>query len=141
VVKFDYGTQINLLERLGLRSADAQALGWAFVAALLGWLALIAWQMQGGAGRAAPPDPVARAYARLCRKLARAGTARAPHQGPLDYGAALAAAQPALAGEAQPLLALYARLRYGAGDPATRAREVEAFARAVRRLRIARTPG
>ena len=141
VVKFDYSTQLNLLERLGLRSADAQALGWAFVAALLGWLALIAWQMRGGAGRAAPPDPVARAYARLCRKLARAGTARAPHQGPLDYGAALAAAQPALAGEAQPLLALYARLRYGAGDPATRAREVEAFARAVRRLRIARTPG
>ena len=140
VVKFDYGTQINLLERLGVRSADAWALGWAFVAALLGWLALIAWQMQRAAGRERP-DPVARAYATLCRKLARSGLARAPHQGPLDYGAALAAARPALPGEAHALLAHYAQLRYGVENPATRAREVEAFARAVRRLRIAPAGG
>jgi transglutaminase-like putative cysteine protease len=137
VVKFDYSMQIDLLERLGVRSADAWALGWAFVAALLGWLALIAWQLKGAAGRGPRPDPVARAYATLCRKLARSALARAPHQGPLDYGAALAAAHPALPGEVHALLAHYAQLRYGVHNPATRQREVEAFARAVRRLRIA----
>jgi transglutaminase-like putative cysteine protease len=137
VVKFDYGTQLNLLERLGFRSADAWVLGWAFVAALLGWLALIAWQMRGAPGRGQRPDPLARAYATLCRKLGRSGLARAPHQGPVDYGAALAAAHPALAGEARTLLAHYTQLRYGVENPATHAREVEAFARAVRRLRLA----
>jgi transglutaminase-like putative cysteine protease len=137
VVKFDYGMQLNLLERLGFRSADAWVLGWAFVAALLGWLALIAWQMRGGTGRDQRPDPLARAYATLCRKLGRSGLARAPHQGPVDYGAALAAAHPALAGEARTLLAHYTQLRYGVENPATHAREVEAFARAVRRLRLA----
>jgi transglutaminase-like putative cysteine protease len=134
VVRFDLGTQINLLERLGLHAADAWALGWAFVAALLGWLAVIAWQMRGAVGRGPRPDAVARAYAQLCRKLARAATARAPHQGPLAYGAALAAAHPAIAQEAQPLLARYAELRYGVEVPATRARDIEAFTRAVRQL-------
>ena len=136
VVKFGYATQLDLLERLGFHAADALALGWAFVAALLGWLALIAWHL-GRSLRPRRPDAIARAYALLCRKLAHAGLARAPHQGPLAYAEALHAAHPGVAASAHGLLEQYARLRYGAPDPGTRAREVEQFARAVRRLRPA----
>jgi transglutaminase-like putative cysteine protease len=136
VVKFDFATQIDVLERLGVRSADAWALGWAFVGALLTWLAIVAWHMRG-AVRSARPEALARAYAALCRKLARTGLERAPHQGPLAYGETLRSGAPALAEGAHTLLAAYAQLRYGAPEPATRARDIEEFARAVRRLRIA----
>jgi len=133
VVKFDAVSQIDLLERLGVRSPDAWALGWAFVLALLGWLALIAWHMSAAA-RPPRPDPLARAYARLCRKLARTGLVRAPYQGPLAYAEALRAGYPALAAGAYSLLERYAHLRYGPPEPATRARDIEAFRRAVARL-------
>jgi hypothetical protein len=135
VVKFDYATQLDVLERLGIHSADGRALGWAFVSALLGWLALIAWHL-GRSLRPSRPDAIARAYALLCRKLARTGLIRAPHQGPLDYAQALRAGHPAAAESAQALLVQYARLRYGAPEPATRARDIEEFRRAVRRLRL-----
>ncbi len=137
VVKFNYATQIDVLERLGVRSPDALTLGWAFALALLGWLALIAWHMRGAA-RATRPDALAQAYARLCRKLARTGLVRAAHQGPLAYGEALRAGHPALAPGAYGLLERYAQLRYGAPDPASRARDIEAFRRAVARLSLRR---
>jgi transglutaminase-like putative cysteine protease len=137
VVKFGYSTQLDVLERLGFHGADALVLGWAFVAALLGWLALIAWHL-GRSLRPRRPDAIARAYALLCGKLARAGVTRAPHQGPLAYAAELGTARPAVAASARDLLEEYARLRYGAPDPATLARDVERFMFSVRRLRIAR---
>ena len=136
VVKFNYATQIDLLERLGIRSPDALTLGWAFALVLLGWLALIAWQL-GRSLRPRRPDAIARAYALLCAKLARTGLVRAPHQGPLAYAEALRAGHPAVAEGAHTLLTQYARLRYGVPQPVTRARDIEAFARAVRRLRVA----
>ena len=135
VVKFDYAAQIDVLERLGFRSPDALTLGWAFMLVLLGWLAVIAWHL-GRSLRPRRPDAVARAYALLCRKLARTGLVREPYQGPLAYAEALRAGYPALAEGAHTLLAQYARLRYGAAEPATRTRDIEAFARAVRRLRV-----
>jgi protein-glutamine gamma-glutamyltransferase len=135
VVKFDYATQIDVLERLGIRSADVWALGGAFMIALLTWLAVLAWHMRGAA-RSARPEALARAYAMLCRKLARTGRARAPHQGPLAYAEALRGGSPALTESAYTLLAVYAQLRYGAPESATRAHDIEAFARAVRRLRL-----
>ena len=134
VVKFGYPTQLDLLARLGFPAADTVALGWAFVGALLGWLALIAWHL-GRSVRARRPDAIARSYALLCRKLARTGVARAAHQGPLSYAEALSAAGPGIGTSARALLEQYARLRYGAPGPDTRMGDVEQFARAVRRLR------
>jgi hypothetical protein len=137
VVRFDFATQLDVLERLGIRSPDARTLGWAFVFALLAWLGLIAWHL-GRSMRPRRADGVARAYALLCRKLARTGLVRAPHQGPLAYAEALRAGHPSLDEGAHALLAQYMRLRYGAPDPAARARDVEEFAGAVRRLRVVR---
>lgn len=137
VVKFDYETQLDLLERLGIHAPDARYLGWAFMVALCGWLAIIAWHVGRGV-RLARPDALARAYARLCRKLA-AIAPRAPHQGPLDFAAALVERRPEVRGAVLPLLTRYAELRYGPPAPATRAEDIRAFGRAVAQLSLPRT--
>ncbi|HEY2807597.1 MAG TPA: DUF3488 and DUF4129 domain-containing transglutaminase family protein [Steroidobacteraceae bacterium] len=136
VVKFEYSSQLDLLARLGIKTPDARYLGWAFMAALLGWLAILGWHMSRTA-RAPAGDALARAYLRLCRKLARAGAARLPHQGPLDFARSLAGAHPGLARQVEELLAHYACLRYGV-PAATQNREVAEFSRAVGRLSLRR---
>lgn len=136
VVNFNYESQLDLLERLGIRGADTRYLAWGFTAGLLGWLLIISWYLGRGARRPAP-DPLGRAYLRLCRKLARITTARAPHQGPIEYAQTIAAQRPDLAAVVTPLCATYARLRYGPASP-TSAAQVAAFARAVARLRLPR---
>jgi transglutaminase-like putative cysteine protease len=137
VVRFDYETQLNVLARLGIRSPDARYLGWSFMLALCGWLALTAWHV-GRSRRPRRPDPLARAYARLCRKLARI-VPRAPHQGPLDFAAALSARRPEVQASVQPLLTRYAELRYGPPAPQTRAQDIRAFRQAVQRLALSRS--
>ncbi len=141
VVKFDYSAQLDLLGRLGIRSPDVRYLGWAFVLALFGWLAIIAWHI-GRSARPASPDALAHAYARLCHKLERIGPPRAPHQGPLSFAETVTAQRPELRGSVHALLARYAQLRYGPAAPAaTRTRDVEAFRRAVARLSLSRAAG
>jgi protein-glutamine gamma-glutamyltransferase len=135
VVKFNYDTQLDLLARFGVRSPDAYTLGWAFGAALLGWLALSAWRV-GQQLRAPRRDPLAAAYLRLCRKLARVVPVREPHQGPLSFADTVAEHRPDLAAAVRALLERYAQLRYGAPQPATRARDVQEFSRAVARLSL-----
>jgi protein-glutamine gamma-glutamyltransferase len=137
VVKFDYGSQLNLLARLGIHTPSARLLGWAFMAALCVWLVAVGWYFSRGA-RPARADALARAYARLCRKLAHAALPRAAHQGPCSYAAELSAGHPQLAARVQPLLELYAQLRYGPPTPATQARDIADFARRVARLRLPR---
>jgi len=140
VVKFDYSAQLDLLGRFGIRSPDVRYLGWAFMLALLGWLTIIAWHI-GRSARPAAPDALARAYARLCRKLARIGEPRAPYQGPLSLAETLRARRPDLSDRVQPLLRRYTQLRYGPAAPATRAQDIEEFRRAVARLSLSRAVG
>jgi transglutaminase-like putative cysteine protease len=137
VVKFDYASQLDLLGRLGIRSPDARDLGWGFTAALLLWLTLIAWYV-GRAERRPAADALARAYLRLCRKLARVAEPRAPHQGPLAYLAVIAVHRPDLGARVRGLIERYARLRYGPATAADDAAEIAAFARAVARLKLPR---
>src|ERR1700733_5571549 len=137
IVKFDVNMQLGILERLGVRSADWTALVAALGSGLVIWLAWIAWHIGRSVGER-PPDRLARAYARLCKKLARAGVARDAHEGPLDYAARIALRRPDLAARAQPLLARYAHLRYGFinGEAATSA--IAGFERMVLRWHVAR---
>ncbi|HJS88634.1 MAG TPA: DUF3488 and transglutaminase-like domain-containing protein [Steroidobacteraceae bacterium] len=137
VVSFDYSAQLNLLRDLGFRSPELRDAGWVFAAALLAWLAWISWQFGRGPG-GPRRDRLARAYVRLCRKLARTGLPRAPHQGPLAYAQALARLRPDLALRARPLLEEYAQLRFGITSPSAHDRELRSFERAVRRLTVPR---
>ena len=134
VVRFYLEAQLGLLERLGIRSPDARSLGWTFMVVLCLWLAVIAWHV-GRSIRPARPDPLARAYARLCRKLARIAP-RAPHEGPLAFGAALIAKRPEVRTSVLPLLERYAALRYGPPSPERRGEDIRAFRDAVARLSL-----
>ena len=136
VLKFDYRSQLNLLMRLGIRSPDLVMVGWFFGGILMAWLLWIAWQV-GRSPLAARPDRLARAYGRLCRKLARVGLPRSPYQGPLAYAEVVSRERPDLAGGVRELLTRYAELRYGAPHGAdSRAEDVAGFERSVARLNV-----
>jgi len=137
-VKFSFSTQLDLLARLGVHSPEARDLGWAFMAALLVWLGVLGWHM-GRNARAPRGDALARAYLRLCRKLSRAGAARAAHHGPLAFAAQIAVADPQLLPQVQGLLERYTQLRYGPPG-ADHDQAVLEFRRAVARLSLRRAP-
>ncbi|HSY08117.1 MAG TPA: DUF3488 and transglutaminase-like domain-containing protein [Steroidobacteraceae bacterium] len=137
IVKFDVNSQLGILARFGLQSNDWMALVAALGGGLVGWLAWIAWHIGRSAG-ARPPDRLGRAYARLCRKLARAGVARDASEGPLAYAAKIARCRPDLAVRAQPLLARYAHLRYGSISGAAATSAIAGFERRVFRWHVAR---
>ncbi len=114
VLGYNPERQRQLLAGLGLSQHTAMTLSGllaGFTALLL--LALYIW--------AHPPqrtkDPVQRSWERFCRRMARAGLARAPWEGPQAYGDRLAEAFPEQAGKLRELCATYARLRYGAPGP------------------------
>ena len=75
---FDFGKQLESLERLGIEQPEWKHLGWALSVGLILWLAWIAWHI-GAAGAALRRRiALARAYSRLCRKLATRRSCRAP---------------------------------------------------------------
>jgi Mlc titration factor MtfA (ptsG expression regulator) len=140
VVRFNFRTQLDLLKWLGFDSPDWQILGYLMAAGLIGWLIVIAWHVSRSS-RHDPVDRLARAYNRLCSKLAAAGAAREPYEGPLAYATAIAARRPDLAVSANGLLKSYAELRFG-NEVADSARPaaIHEFERAVSRLRVGRKP-
>lgn len=110
----DYGKlrQERFLAGLGFGSASWEKLLTALGGtALLVLLAYLAWQRCPRPAR----DPVLAAYLRFCRKLARAGLVRAPHEGPLHFARRAAAARADLAPAIGEITRLYLKLRYGDG--------------------------
>jgi protein-glutamine gamma-glutamyltransferase len=138
VVHFDFRTQVDLLRWLGFDTPDWRILGYLLAAGFIAWLIVIAWHV-GRTSRRTPADRLARAYDRLCSKLARAGAAREPHEGPLAYAMAVATRRPDLAVSANGLLMSYAGLRFG-NEVAETARPaaIVAFERAVSGFRVKR---
>jgi len=137
IVKFDVNSQLGILSRLGVHSADWTGLVAVLGSGLISWLAWVAWHIGRSAGPR-PADRLARAYARLCNKLARAGIARDSYEGPLAYAARIGRRRPDLAPRAQPLLARYAQLRYGPVSGQVAAVATVAFERLVLRWHVAR---
>jgi transglutaminase-like putative cysteine protease len=139
VVRFDFSTQVDLLRWLGIEDPDWRALGWLFAIGLVGWLGFVAWHV-GRALRITPKDRLARAYTKLCAKLARAGAPREPHEGPLAYAETVASKRPDLAARVRSLLSKYAELRFGhASISDSRTPQIAAFEREVSRLSTQRS--
>ena len=92
-------------------------------------LILLAWSLR----RMVRPDPVQTAWRTFCRKLARRGIERAPHEGPRDYATRAARAVPTARTPILRIGALYIALRYGAdADNAA----VTRLRRLVRELKV-----
>ena len=134
VVGFSQDRQKDFLERLGMREVD-----WRSMAI---WLIVAVFSTGGVAGiflylRAVQKhkDPIVAAYARLCRKLAKAGIQRDPHEGPLDYWRRLQVLQPDLAQKVAPLFETYIALRY-APQTERQAGRVGQFIWRVRRFQL-----
>jgi transglutaminase-like putative cysteine protease len=130
-VGFNFAKQHLLLERLGVKSHQLQAL--ALLLAVGGgiWLGAIAWSLRPRTNDRAE-DQLSRSWRALERKLRRAAAPRAPHEGPVAYAERLGNSRPELAALVTALARRYARLRYGPGASAD---ELEQFRRLVRSLR------
>jgi transglutaminase-like putative cysteine protease len=140
VLNFNFDDQLRLLGRLGIDSPGITELAWTFAAVLIAWLLWIAWQV-GSSAPGRRPDKLAQVYARLCRKLARAGAPRDAHLGPLAYADKVRRRRPDLADKVRALLARYAQLRYGPSPGKSYPADVKALAREVARLRVATVRG
>ena len=129
----DYGAsrQRDLLARLGfsdVRAFQLAGLMAGLITLLLLLYSLSAWQ------RTRRPDPLRRAYRIFCRRLARAGIARAPYEGALAFGQRSAELRPDLAEPITTITDLYLRMRYGGEVAASLAQELR---RRVARFRPA----
>ncbi|HZP66917.1 MAG TPA: DUF3488 and transglutaminase-like domain-containing protein [Rudaea sp.] len=131
VVQFNSLRQQNLLAPFGIDKAEYTELMAVLVASSSLLLGLFAWWTLRNPRR--DGDPLDTAYVRLCAKLARAGAARAPAEGPLAFSQRVAGAVSGGAA-AVDLLLRYIDLRYA--HPAPPVAAVRAFVRAVAALRI-----
>jgi transglutaminase-like putative cysteine protease len=80
-------------------------------------------------------DRLLRAWRDLSRRLARLGLARAPAEGPLEYGERVAAQRPDLAEKLADVFQRFAQLRYGMDASPT---EIVEFERQVKQLSLPR---
>ena len=133
VVGYNMDRQRQFFAQLGFPSVDWRTLGF--------WLMIATFAVGGAVTiglivRERPPRPDAslQAWNRFCAKLATAGLARAPHEGPLDYLARVSQARPELAVAAEDITRSYVDVRYGAQASAE---AVKALARKVRQFRPA----
>ena len=132
IVGFNFTRQLTLAGWLGFGDRDWQTLTIALGVGMSAWLAWLAWSLRRLAG-GARPDALARAWQRIDRRLARAGCARAPQEGVLNYCERLASSRPAVAATLAPLARRYALLRFG---PTAAQDELRDFLRAARNFRL-----
>ena len=131
ILDYDQDSQRKLLQFLKIPDPDGQKLVMVLAIAMslvLGWLT---WQIRRELS-ASSKDETVRAYARLCAKLAAAGIARLPHEGPEAYALRVARLRPDLAGAVTNLCGQYSFLRYA---PATTSVTLGQFQAAVRAFR------
>jgi protein-glutamine gamma-glutamyltransferase len=137
ILQFDQSAQQSMLQHLMIPLPDTGK--YALLVALcvcagFGWMS---WQVRRDI--AAPAiDPLARAFRRLCERLARIGLPRMPHEGAEAFAARVARARPDLGPAIGALMRRYSDLRYG-GDAGSRAAAAELM-RAMRGFPVSRVP-
>ena len=123
VVGYNRDRQRDFFSRLGYPSVDWRTLGfWLLIATFsIGAAVTIGLLVRERPQR---EDASLCAWKRYCAKLAAAGVARSPHEGPLDYLARVKAARPELAASAEEITRRYVAARYGAGASREELREL-----------------
>jgi hypothetical protein len=110
VLDYSRSRQQGLLNSFGLGFLREYGLAAAMIVASALMLALVA---AGIGRRRAPRDTLQKIYLRFCRRLATCGLERHPSEGPMAFGARIAAARPNLRRPVHSFLSLYLPLRYG----------------------------
>lgn len=114
VLGYNPDRQRRLMELLGFKEPDWKTLGalvgTGIVILLLG---LFGWALL----KERSVDPIDRAWATFCDKLARHALPRHPWEGPLDYAQRLTQALPQQAHRIRHIAGIYASLRYGPTHP------------------------
>jgi protein-glutamine gamma-glutamyltransferase len=133
VTGYGFGRQKRLLARFGIQTANRHgrllaALMAAGIVCVLGFVV----SRRLPKLRGPTPDPALRHYRIFCRKLARAGLARNPSSGPVDFARQVVQARADLASPAQAIVGLYVAIRYGKRHEKT---DVRRLARMVRQFR------
>jgi transglutaminase-like putative cysteine protease len=131
ILDFDQDSQRKLLEFLKIPEPDGQKLVMVLAAAMTLVLVWLTWQVRRELERSST-DETARAYARLCAKLAAAGIARLPHEGAEAYALRVAHLRPDLAGTVMNLCRQYSFLRYSAPTTGVTLGQFQAAVRAFR---------
>ena len=130
VLGYTQDRQRQLMRQVGIDDATWKSLATIMVVAT-GVITLLLAALMLRKLRAMRPDPIAAAYARFCRRLARHGVARHPSEGPDAFCKRASIIRPELASAIGSISSLYIRLRYGntahATDAAQLRREVANF--------------
>lgn len=132
VLGYGQAQQLQLLARLSPELANARWLASASIVAGLLGLALLAWFFWR-TGPKETPDPAARAWHTLQRRLGRIGLPPLPGEPPQGYAARVAALRPDLADQVLHITHLYLDSRYG-----DRPRELKILVQSVARFRPGR---
>jgi transglutaminase-like putative cysteine protease len=131
ILDFDQDSQRKLLEMLKIPEPDGQKLVMVLALGLTLVFIWLTWQVR----RELAPrskDVAARAYARLCAKLAAAGLPRLPHEGAEAYALRVARLRPDLAATVTQLCRQYSFLRYSAPSAAVTLGQFQAAVRAFK---------
>lgn len=110
VIGYNNERQFAFLSRFGIDSLSAQAID--MLAGIATIIALIALTMLRHLFKR-EQDKTQSAWLKLCRRLAKAGLPKLPHEGPRDYASRISTARPELSGAMNELSARYLALRYG----------------------------
>ena len=132
VLGYDSETQFAFLTRMGMEDISWQKMALNMLAGvfiLVGVFTLLLLRRLV----VRQTDPVQATWLKLCRKLAKAGLPRMPHEGPQDYAARVAAAHPEIATVMQDLATRYVALRYSS---VTAQDGLPAFKQAVRTFKL-----
>jgi protein-glutamine gamma-glutamyltransferase len=142
ILRFNQSSQDSLLEHFGIPQPDGQKIVMVMAAGIVIAFIWLMWQVRR---EQRPPlkDPLVRAYARFCSKLAAIGLPRQAHEGAEAFAARIGHARPDLRRAVIVLCGRYSRLRYGSSYPAADyPREaLDAYVAKVRAFRPARKAG
>ncbi len=134
IIAYDQVDQRQFMDELGIEDGDWRHLTVFLIGALaavgLGFALAYALQQRR------QTDPALVLWRRFCKKLARQGLGRQPHEGPRAYVRRIAQRRPELAASAEAIGALYIALRYAEASPGVdRHAIVKDLARQVAALR------
>ena len=130
VLGYNPERQFAFLTRMGMEQITWQRMAYVLLGAmavLAGLLTLLLLRQLNTQNA----DQVQRLYLRFCRKLARRGIVREPHEGPQDFAARAAQMKPQFASAIADITARYIALRYdGDSGPAA----LQGLRQAIRKL-------